>query len=253
MMASGSAPQMSYNQAAPAQSASNGYYTGPYGMSGQAQGASSALPSAGLAGSGYGAAAAAAPPAYGGYQSPSSYGTPAPYGTPAAQPGGAYRTADQRNASLPAASAAPPTSGYYGGTAATAGANAWNNEQWGRNDTRNGSQPAGYSESVPPRGYEAPAAPSSNPSIPNSSFPATSTSGGGYRPGSTSRSTGALSPSLSAAPTTAPASNVYQAAAGYQAPANPSDVYPAGDAGAARTSSSTGYAGGYSYPTTQMR
>jgi hypothetical protein len=223
---------VAYNASAPP-SGSNGYYTGPYGMSGQTPMANNAAPSAGLAGSGYGAANAAAPPAYGGYQSP--------YGTPAAQqPGSAYRTADTRNA----ASAAAPAAGYYGGSAAT-GANAWNNEQWGRNS----SQPAGYSESVQPRGFETPSN-YSNPSIAPASNPATSSATGGFRPGSTGRNTGALTPGLSAAPAPA-SSNVYPAAAGYPT-TSPANLYPDPDAGAARTANSTGYAGGYSYPSTSQ-
>jgi hypothetical protein len=227
---------MAYNNGA-AQPAANGYYTGPYGMSGQMPAASASAPNAGLAGSGIGGSAASAPAAYGGYQSP--------YGTPAAQPGSAYRTADTRNAAAAPAAAAAAPGGYYGGASA-AGANAWNNEQWGRS----ASQPAGYSESVQPRGYEAPPA-HSNPSIPSASIPSTSTSTGGFRPGSTGRNTGALTPSLSSAPGAAP-SSVYPASGGYPAASNPGSLYPETDG--ARSASSTGFAGGYSYPsTTQMR
>lgn len=232
------------------------YYTGPYNT-----GAPSTL-SAGAAGSGYGnsynqTAAAGAQPAatapYGGYQSPYQSSGSA---------GGAYRTADTRSSY-----GANAATGGYGGAAAQPAApapNSWNADQWGRSDARGASQPAGYTE-----GWSAPAnnatsgqssylnqnaAPQTNTPLNNGGLAPRTNSG--YKPGSTGRSTGALSatpaPAGSVQPNsmyTAPGS-AYAGGSAYPSNATyPSTAYPAADPSAPRTSNaSTGYAGGFSYP-----
>ncbi len=234
------------------QAPANGYYTGPYGMSGQTPNSPPAGANPAYAGSAYGATNQNSAGAYGGYQSP--------YQSSAAPAGNAYRTADIRNNQGGAA-----LNGNGGSTAAGThtGTQNWNNEQWGRAESRGGSQPAGYNEGIPARGFDIPQSNSGQAADawtpPTQAAPAAP---GGYRPGSTGRSTGALSP---AAPSAAsiPSASGYGAPSGYGAATStyptssyPTSSYPASasDAPATRNANSTGQAGGYNYPsTTQMR
>lgn len=244
-----------------------GYNTGPYGMAGQTNSPpAGSVPS--YAGAYSGASTAAANPgaAYNAFPQHNHAAAPAA--------NSAYRTADSRNAAGGAPAAA------YGGSA-PAGSHNWNNEQWGRSEPRGGSQPAGYTEGTSGYGQAggsnawnqpqsaAPAAAtgyggfggglgaSSTPANTGSTGMSSTTApaAGGYRPGSTGRSAGAL-PSSSASDAVPASGSSYSTPAGsYPASNYPtSSAYPSTDAGAPRTANSTGYAGGYSYPsTTQTR
>ena len=231
--------------AAPGSAPNNGYYTGPYGMAGQSATPPPANANPAYAASGFGGAQNANqnPAAgYGGYQSP--------YQSASAPAGNAYRTADSRNSP----SGALP--GANGGSAA-AGTHSWNNgnnEQWGRSEPRGVSQPAGYTE--PPRGFDVPQGGAGQGVDASSTLPpSTSTTPGGYRPGSTGRSTGSL-PSAATSATALPSTSTYRAPGGaypapsYPASSYPASTYPAVDNAAARSANSTGYAGGYAYPST---